>query len=150
MTFGIQFLQVLESFLNRFHKIFNMETNTIKTIAKYGLGAMLISAGIGHLTFARKEFQAQVPEWVPLEKDDTVVYSGIVEIAMGTAIIAAPKKYESLVGRLSAGLFTAVFPGNIAQYKNRKDSFGLNTDNKRFARLFMQPLLLLWAIKATD
>ena len=150
MTFGMQFLQVLESFLNRFHKIFNMETNTIKTIAKYGLGAMLISAGIGHLTFARKEFQAQVPEWVPLEKDDTVVYSGIVEIAMGTAIIAAPKKYESLVGRLAAGLFTAVFPGNIAQYKNRKDSFGLNTDNKRFARLFMQPLLLLWAIKATD
>ena len=150
MTFGIQFLQVLESFLNRFHKIFNMETNTIKTIAKYGLGAMLISAGIGHLTFARKEFQAQVPEWVPLEKDDTVVYSGIVEIAMGTAIIAAPKKYESLVGRLAAGLFTAVFPGNIAQYKNRKDSFGLNTDNKRFARLFMQPLLLLSAIKATD
>lgn len=127
-----------------------METNRIKTIAKYGLGAMLISAGIGHLTFARKEFQAQVPEWVPLEKDDTVVYSGIVEIAMGTAIIAAPKKYESLVGRLAAGLFTAVFPGNIAQYKNRKDSFGLNTDNKRFARLFMQPLLLLWAIKATD
>ena len=150
MTFGIQFLQTLESFLNRFHEIFNMETNTIKTIAKYGLGAMLISAGIGHLTFARKEFQAQVPEWVPLEKDDTVVYSGIVEIAMGTAIIAAPKKYESLVGRLAAGLFTAVFPGNIAQYKNRKDSFGLNTDNKRFARLFMQPLLLLWAIKATD
>ena len=150
MTFGIQFLQVLESFLNRFHEIFNMETNTIKTIAKYGLGAMLISAGIGHLTFARKEFQAQVPEWVPLEKDDTVVYSGIVEIAMGTAIIAAPKKYESLVGRVAAGLFTAVFPGNIAQYKNRKDSFGLNTDNKRFARLFMQPLLLLWAIKATD
>ena len=136
--------------MNRFHEIFNMETNTFKTIAKYGLGAMLISAGIGHLTFARKEFQAQVPEWVPLEKDDTVVYSGIVEIAMGTAIIAAPKKYESLVGRLAAGLFTAVFPGNIAQYKNRKDSFGLNTDNKRFARLFMQPLLLLWAIKATD
>ena len=49
-----------------------MEASTIKTIAKYGLGAMLISAGIGHLTFARKEFQAQVPEWVPLEKDDTV------------------------------------------------------------------------------
>lgn len=127
-----------------------METNTIKTIAKYGLGAMLITAGIGHLTFARKEFQAQVPEWVPLEKDDTVVYSGIVEIAMGAAIIASPKKYESLVGKLAAGLFTAVFPGNIAQYKNRKDSFGLNTDNKRFARLFMQPALIAWALKSTD
>lgn len=127
-----------------------METDTIKTIAKYGLGAMLITAGIGHLTFARKEFQAQVPEWVPLEKDDTVVYSGIVEIAMGAAIIAAPKTYETLVGQLAAGLFTAVFPGNIAQYKNRKSSFGLNTDNKRFARLFMQPALIAWALKSTD
>lgn len=131
-------------------KSFNMKSNTIKKIAKYGLGAMLISAGIGHLTFARKEFQAQVPEWVPLEKDDTVVYSGIVEIAMGAAIIATPKKYESLVGKIAAGLFTAVFPGNIAQYKNRRDSFGLNTNNKRLTRLFMQPLLLLWAVKSTE
>ncbi len=127
-----------------------METSTIKTIAKYGLGAMLITAGIGHLTFARKEFQAQVPEWVPLEKDDTVVYSGYVEIAMGAALIAAPKKYESLFGKLAAGLFAAVFPGNIAQYKNRRDSFGLNTDTKRFARLFMQPALMAWALKSTD
>jgi len=127
-----------------------MEANTIKTIAKYGLGAMLISAGIGHLTFARKEFQAQVPEWVSLEKDDTVVYSGIVEIAMGVAVIATPKKYESLVGKAVAGLFTAVFPGNYTQYKERRNAFGLNTDNKRFARLFMQPLLLLWALKSTD
>jgi len=127
-----------------------MEANTIKTIAKYGLGAMLISAGIGHLAFARKEFQAQVPEWVPLEKDDTVVYSGYVEIAMGVALIAAPKKYESAVGQVAAGLFTAVFPGNYTQYKERRNAFGLNTDNKRFARLFMQPLLMLWAIKSTD
>ncbi len=127
-----------------------METNTIKTIGKYGLGAMLITAGIGHLTFARKEFQAQVPEWVPLEKDDTVVYSGYVEIAMGVALIATPKKYESLVGKAAAALFTAVFPGNIAQYKNRRDSFGLNTDTKRFARLFMQPALIAWALKSTN
>ncbi|WP_144282911.1 DoxX family protein [Chryseobacterium echinoideorum] len=127
-----------------------MNSNTIKTIAKYGLGAMLITAGIGHLTFARKEFQAQVPEWVPLEKDDTVVYSGIVEIAMGTAIIAAPKKYESLVGKIAAGLFTAVFPGNYTQYKERRNAFGLDSDHKRLARLFMQPLLLLWAVKSTD
>lgn len=127
-----------------------MEANTIKTIAKYGLGAMLISAGIGHLTFARKEFQAQVPEWVPLEKDDTVVYSGIVEIAMGVAVIATPKKYESFVGKVVAGLFTAVFPGNYTQYKERRNAFGLNTDKKRFARLFMQPALIAWALKSTD
>lgn len=127
-----------------------MKPNTIKKVAKYGLGTMLIAAGIGHLTFARKEFQAQVPEWVPLEKDDTVIYSGVVEIAVGSAIIAAPKKYESLVGKVAAGLFAAVFPGNYTQYKERRSAFGLNTDKRRFARLFMQPLLIFWAIKSTD
>lgn len=127
-----------------------MNKENIKTIAKYGLGAMLITAGIGHLSFVRKEFQAQVPDWVPLDKDDTVVYSGIAEIALGTAIIAAPKKYESLMGNIAASFFTAVFPGNIAQYQNRRSSFGLDTDNKRLARLFMQPLLVAWALKSTD
>lgn len=127
-----------------------MKPNTIKKVAKYGLGTMLIAAGIGHLTFARKEFQAQVPEWVPLQKDDTVIYSGVVEIAVGAAIIAAPKKYESLVGKVAAGLFAAVFPGNYTQYKERRSAFGLNTDKRRFARLFIQPLLIFWAIKSTD
>ncbi|MCF2219685.1 MULTISPECIES: DoxX family protein [Chryseobacterium] len=124
-----------------------METKNISRIA---LGAFLITAGIGHLTFARKEFQAQVPEWVPLDKDDTVVYSGVAEIALGTAMIATPKKYRKNMGRIVAGFFAAVFPGNIAQYKNRRDSFGLNTDNQRLGRLFMQAPLIAWALKSTD
>ena len=127
-----------------------MNSKNLKTIAKYGLGAMLVTAGIAHLTFARKQFQAQVSNWVPLEKDDTVVYSGIAEIALGSTIIATPKKYQSLVGKIAAGFFASVFPGNIAQYKNQKNSFGLNTDSKRFARLFMQPLLIFWALKSTE
>lgn len=121
-----------------------------KNISRIALGAFLITAGIGHLTFARKEFQAQVPEWVPLDKDDTVVYSGVAEIALGTAMIATPKKYRKNMGRIVAGFFVAVFPGNIAQYKNRRDSFGLNTDNQRLGRLFMQAPLIAWALKSTD
>lgn len=121
-----------------------------KNISRIALGAFLIAAGIGHLTFARKEFQAQVPEWVPLDKDDTVVYSGIAEIALGTAMIATPKKYRKTMGRIVAGFFAAVLPGNIAQYKNRRDSFGLNTDKQRFGRLFMQAPLIAWALKSTD
>lgn len=124
-----------------------METKDISRIA---LGAFLITAGIGHLTFARKAFQAQVPEWVPLDKDDTVVYSGYAEIALGTAMIATPKKYRKTMGRVVAGFFAAVFPGNIAQYQNRRDSFGLNTDNARLARLFMQAPLIALALKSTD
>jgi len=121
-----------------------------KNISRIALGAFLITAGIGHLTFARKEFQAQVPEWVPLDKDDTVIYSGVAEIALGTAMIATPKKYRKNMGRIVAGFFAAVFPGNIAQYKNRRDSFGLNTDNQRLGRLFMQAPLIAWALKSTD
>lgn len=127
------------------NKIFIMNTKNISRIA---LGTMLITAGIAHLTFARKDFQAQVPNWVPLEKDDTVVYSGIVEIALGASIIATPKKHRSTLGKITAAFFTGVFPGNVSQYKNRRDAFVLDTDNRRMARLFMQPLLIAWALKS--
>ena len=121
----------------------------IKNTARILLGAGLIVAGIGHLTFSRKEFQAQVPDWVPLKKDDTVVYSGLVEITLGTALVVAPKKYRSTVGLLAASLFVGVFPGNVSQYVNRKDGFGLDTDRKRMTRLFFQPVLVLWAWGST-
>ncbi|NTD97053.1 hypothetical protein G6M26_06805 [Agrobacterium tumefaciens] len=121
----------------------------IKNTARILLGAGLIVAGISHLTFSRKEFQAQVPDWVPLKKDDTVVYSGLVEIALGTALVVAPKKYRSTVGLLAASLFVGVFPGNVSQYVNRRDGFGLDTDRKRMTRLFFQPVLVLWAWGST-
>jgi len=121
----------------------------VESTARILLGAGLIFAGIGHLTFARKAFQAQVPDWVSLKKDDTVVQSGLVEIAMGSALILAPEKYRKTIGKIAAGLFTAVFPGNVAQYTNRRSAFGLNTDGKRFARLFFQPVLVFWALKST-
>ncbi|CAD7816089.1 hypothetical protein CHRY9390_03098 [Chryseobacterium aquaeductus] len=122
----------------------------LKNTSRLALGAMLITAGIGHLTFARKEFQAQVPDLVPLKKDDTVVYSGIVEIALGATIIAVPKNYRSTLGKITGAFFTAVFPGNISQYQNRKDAFVLDTDSRRLARLFVQPLLVAWAIKSME
>lgn len=121
----------------------------IQTASKLLLGAGLIAAGTAHLTFARKAFQAQVPDWVPLQKDDTVVYSGLVEIALGGALLVAPKRYEKLVGKIAAGMFIAVFPGNISQYTHKRSAFGLNTDSKRFLRLFFQPVLIYWAIKST-
>ncbi|MCZ4221835.1 DoxX family protein [Pedobacter rhodius] len=127
-----------------------MKEESIKKTTKILLGAGLIFAGIGHLTFARKAFRAQVPDWVPLEKDNAVVQSGFVEIALGTALILAPEKHEQTIGKIAAGLFIAVFPGNIAQYKNRRSTFGLDTNAKRLARLFFQPALVYWALKSTD
>lgn len=126
-----------------------MKEEDIKTTARIILGAGLVFAGISHLTFARKEFRAQVPDVIPLKKDDTVVYSGFAEVAMGSALILANKKQKETVGKVAAAFFTAVFPGNISQLINHRSAFGLDTDGKRFARLFFQPVLVFWALKST-
>ena len=52
----------------------------MRTLARLALGLFLVTAGVGHLTTQRKPFQAQVPDWVPLDKDTVVVASGVVEI----------------------------------------------------------------------
>jgi uncharacterized membrane protein len=127
-----------------------MDAKTLKKIARIGLGGMLIFAGVSHLTFARKDFQAQVPDWVPLDIDDTVLYSGIAEIALGSSLVLTNEEFQETVGKIAAAFFIAVFPGNISQYVNRRSAFGLDTDEKRLARLFFQPLLVLWALKSTD
>lgn len=114
------------------------------------LGGALVFAGISHLTFARKAFRAQVPDWVPLKKDDTVVYSGIAEIALGSALVLANETHQEWVGKIAAAFFVAVFPGNVSQYINGRDAFGLDTDKKRLARLFFQPALVYWALKSTQ
>jgi uncharacterized membrane protein len=126
-----------------------MEEQTSKKTARIALGANLLFAGISHLSFARKAFRTQVPDWVPLKKDDTVIYSGFAEIALGSALILAPEKYADKVGKIVAGFFTAVFPGNIAQYTHHRSAFGLDTGQKRFVRLLFQPLLVFWALKST-
>ena len=127
-----------------------MKEETIKKAARLLLGANLIFAGISHLTFARKDFRAQVPDWVPLPIDDTVVYSGFAEIALGSALVLTPIKHEAKVGQVAAAFFTAVFPGNISQYVNKRSAFGLDTDQKRLTRLFFQPVLVYWALKSTS
>ena len=111
------------------------------------LGAALIYAGITHLTTKRIEFQAQVPTWVPFSADFVVLASGVVEISLGIAL--ASLQYRRQVGWITAAFFIAIFPGNISQYVNGIDAFGLDTDQARLTRLFFQPLLVLWALWAT-
>src|SRR5690349_6316056 len=103
------------------------KTNTIQTVFRLLLGAMLIFAGITHLTVAREEFQAQVPTWLPLDKDFVVLASGIVEILLGGSLVGL-SRYKVAVGWVVAAFFVAIFPGNISQYVNHIDAFGMNTD----------------------
>jgi uncharacterized membrane protein len=112
------------------------------------LGVVMIFAGIGHLTFARREFQAQVPAWLPVPADLVVLASGAVEIALGVAMIVLTGK-RAVVGLLLAAFFVVIFPGNIAQWLHHRDAFGLNSDRARFLRLFFQPVLIAWALWST-
>lgn len=111
------------------------------------LGAALVYAGITHLTTSRLEFQAQVPGWVPLSADFVVLASGVVEILLGLSL--ASLKYRREVGIVTALFFIAIFPGNISQYINGIDAFGLDSDRARATRLFFQPLLVIWALWST-
>ena len=113
------------------------------------LGAALVYAGIGHLTFSRQEFQAQVPVWLPLDPDFVVVASGVVEITLGLGILSAGR-IAAYFGVVTALFFIAIFPGNINQYVQGIDAFGLSTDQARLTRLFFQPLLVLWALWSTS
>ena len=120
----------------------------VRAIARILLGAALAFAGVSHLTTARQTFQAQVPTWLPLDPDFVVVASGVVEITLGLALVALPR-LQRWVGLVVAFFFIAIFPGNINQYVNGIDAFGLDTDTARFIRLFFQPLLVLWALWST-
>ena len=124
----------------------------IKKLLQLSLGAFLISAGISHLGSNRTEFLAQVPTWLPLNGDFVVVASGIVEITLGISLITTTfilKQYRKQIGIVVAIFFILIFPGNINQYVNKIDAFGLDTDQKRLIRLFFQPLLVIWAVWAS-
>ena len=122
--------------------------NLAKGFARIALGMALGYAGFTHLTSNRLEFRAQVPNWVPFSADFVVLASGVVEIVLGLALVFLVK-YQVQVGWVVAAFFVAVFPGNISQYVNGIDAFGLDSDRARLVRLFFQPVLVAWALWAT-
>jgi uncharacterized membrane protein len=121
----------------------------LKRLGQVILGIALTYAGTTHLTSSRQEFQAQVPTWLPLDADFVVIASGIVEIILGLALLIL-WRYRSQVGVIVAIFFILIFPGNINQYVNGIDAFGLDTDQARLTRLFFQPLLVAWALWSTN
>ena len=113
------------------------------------LGLALVYAGIGHLTTSRAEFQAQVPTLFKDYADFVVLASGVVEIVLGVGLIVL-WKYRVQIGVLVALFFIVIFWGNISQYVNKVDAFGLNSDRARFIRLLFQPALVIWALWSTE
>nr|WP_242589295.1 hypothetical protein [Corallococcus macrosporus] len=123
-------------------------TTPSQNVGRGLLGSAMVFAGTGHLSFARAPFQAQVPDWVPMDKDTVVLLSGVVEIGLGLALLF-DKRHRIPLGLGLAAFFAAVFPGNLHQYDKRISAFGLDTDTRRRVRLFFQPVLMGWALWST-
>jgi len=125
-----------------------VNTSLIQNVMRMVLGFLMIFAAFGHFTFQRIDFQAQVPDWVPLGKDLVVILSGLVEVLLGLGMVFWTNQ-KLKIGIALATFFLLIFPGNIAQYLNGTDAFGLNSDQARLIRLFFQPLLIIWALWCT-
>ncbi|MBU2665176.1 hypothetical protein KOI35_16865 [Actinoplanes bogorensis] len=123
----------------------------MRTAGQILLGTFLTFTGIAHLTFARDEFRAQVPSWFPVDADVVVVASGVVELCLAAALLIAWRQpARALAGVATAAFFVAIFPGNLAQFLEHRDGFGLDTDAARAIRLLFQPLLVAWALTVTS
>lgn len=124
----------------------NVRFSRSRSVLRWVLALAMIFAGLSHLFWGRREFQAQVPDWTAevIDKDAVVIASGVVEVMLGGALIALPAS-RSRIGAILAAFFVAVFPGNIEQYTRGRRGFGLDTDRKRLVRLFFQPVLVVWA-----
>ncbi|PFG34606.1 DoxX family protein [Sanguibacter antarcticus] len=117
-----------------------------RTVGRWGLAAVLLAAGVGHLQNT-DEFLAQVPPWFPA-RDSVVYVSGAVELSLGAALLFG-RTHRVRVGWVVAAFFVIVFPGNISQLVTRTDAFGLDSDLARSVRLLFQPLLVAWALWST-
>jgi len=112
---------------------------------------MLVFAGLSHLFWARKGFRIAVPDWLATEKADkdaVVIASGAAEIMLGTAAVALPRERRR-VGVAIAAFFVAVFPGNVHHWRTGRSVPLMRTDRARFLRLFLQPVLVAWALWST-
>lgn len=128
-------------------------TSRTRAAARFLLAALLVFSGLSHLLWARKGYRVAVPDWVvdiaPIDKDAVVVASGAVEVLLGAALIGLPHERHR-IGATIAAFFVAVFPGNVHQWRSGQSAPLLRTDRARFTRLFLQPVLVAWALWSTS
>jgi len=125
---------------------------TLRTLSRWALAALLAAAGVAHLATLRRGFRIVVPDWATrllrTDKDTIVVVSGVVEIVLAAVLVALPRERGRIAAAVAA-FFVAVFPGNVHQWRTGASAPGLDTDARRFGRLFLQPVLVAWALWST-
>ncbi len=106
-------------------------------------------AGTMHFVLPRS-YEAIMPPYVPRHRE-AVALSGAAEIA-GAAMVLHPRT-RWLGGLWLIALLTAVFPANVHMALHPDEIEGLDTRRMPrwalWARLPLQPLLMVWAWRAT-
>ena len=118
----------------------------LAVVARWLLAVFLVTAGVGHFV-AHEQFLGQTPAWLPA-RSWIVWGTGVLEIALGLALVALPR-HRRAVGWALAAFFVLVFPGNVYQAVAGTDAFGLDTPTARWVRLAFQPLLVVLALWST-
>jgi uncharacterized membrane protein len=118
----------------------------LRAVLRWVLAAFMLVAGVGHLV-ATDSFLGQVPTWLP-QRTPIVWVSGVVEIGFALALVLLPTRRRQ-VGWALAAFFVLIFPGNLYQAIAGTGAFGLETPAARWARLALQPVLIVWALWAT-
>jgi len=123
---------------------------TVRERARIALAVGMVFAGVSHLVNPLP-FVQHLPTWVP-ERSGIVFASGLVEIALGVALLC-PARWRPLVGLALAGYLVAVFPGNVYVAVAGIDVAGQPGGLYPWLRLPLQVVfisLALWSTGATS
>ncbi len=109
------------------------------------LSACFIAAGVNHFRQPRF-YENIVPPSLQPRRREVVVVSGIAEIIGGAAVLAGPTR--RLAGAWLVALLAAVFPANLYMARD-PERFRQYPRWALYARLPLQPLMMVWAWRAT-
>ncbi len=113
--------------------------------SRLALSAFFIGAGINHFVNPRF-YEAIVPPSLKREAKRVVEISGAAEIIVGLGVL--PRASRRLSGLGAIALLAAVFPANLYMAR-APEEFKTLPRWTLYARLPLQPLMMLWAWKAT-
>jgi uncharacterized membrane protein len=109
------------------------------------LGLFWIAAGVNHFVNPRY-YEAIVPPSLESEKQLVVQASGVAELVGGVAVMVP--SLRRLAGPYLVALLAAVFPANLFMAREPERFAGIPRW-ALYARLPLQPLMMVWAWRAT-
>lgn len=109
------------------------------------LGITFIGAGINHFANPR-HYEWIVPPSLKGRAQSVVAVSGVAEVAGGLGVLLPWTRRSAGLGLIA--LLAAVFPANLYMARAHED-FRKIPRWALYARLPLQPLMMLWAWRAT-